>query len=344
MSLVRAGHDVVLLAPHDHDEETEGVRIRAVPRPRGRLRRMTRTVIHLYREAVRQHADVYHIHDPELIPVGLLLRMGGRKVVYDIHEDFPRDVLAKGYMPRWLRRAVGLIVGCVEGIACGRFSAVVPATPAIAERLGQRNGRTALVQNFPLVDELASGNGGSWTGRERAVAYIGGLGPDRGVLEMVQAVERCPGIRLKLAGRFPPGEPRNGLKDLKGWGQVDELGFVDRPGVRDLLGTVRAGLVVLHPTPAFVRSQPVKLFEYMSAGIPVIASDFPLWRQIVQGSGCGLLVDPSDVNAIGRAIGYLADHPEEAEEMGRRGRRAVKEQYNWALEEQQLLRLYDRLG
>jgi glycosyltransferase involved in cell wall biosynthesis len=101
--------------------------------------------------------------------------------------------------------------------------------------------------------------------------------------------------------------------------------------------------VILHPEKSFITSQPTKLFEYMAAGIPVIASDFPLWRSIIQEAGCGILVDPLDTQAIAAAIEYLVSNPREAEAMGQRGRRAAEKQFNWANEEQTLLSFYSSL-
>lgn len=110
-----------------------------------------------------------------------------------------------------------------------------------------------------------------------------------------------------------------------------------------LLGHARIGLVLLHPTPNYYDALPVKLFEYMSAGVPVIASDFPLWRKIIEGAGCGLVADPLDPHAIASAIEWLLTHPDEAEAMGKRGQEAVRKLYNWEHEAKALINFYERL-
>jgi glycosyltransferase involved in cell wall biosynthesis len=122
------------------------------------------------------------------------------------------------------------------------------------------------------------------------------------------------------------------------------LGFQTQIAVTELLGTARIGLVLLHSTPSYLNAQPMKLFEYMWAGIPTIASDFPAWRKIVEDTGCGLLVNPLDPKDIANAISRLLENPAEAEEMGRRGREASIRQFNWATEKSKLLQLYDRLS
>jgi glycosyltransferase involved in cell wall biosynthesis len=121
------------------------------------------------------------------------------------------------------------------------------------------------------------------------------------------------------------------------------LGVLDRRGVAEVLGRSVAGLVTLHPLVNYLDALPIKMFEYMSAGIPVIASDFVLWREIVQDGGCGLCVDPLKPNEIANAIDYLVTHPDEARRLGQNGRRAVVERYNWTVEEGKLLAFYGRL-
>ena len=178
------------------------------------------------------------------------------------------------------------------------------------------------------------------------IAYIGGITTIRGAREMVQAMEiagRRWGARLLLAGRFVPESLEEELRQLPGWRYVDYVGWLSREEVAEALGRVRAGLVVLHPEPNHVNAQPNKIFEYMAAELPVIASDFPLWRDLIAASGAGLLVDPLDPEAIAGAIGQVIEQPEEAEAMGRHGGKAVRERYNWDREKEKLLVLYEEL-
>ena len=346
-SLAAAGYEVVLIAPGDKDRFVEGVQIRVIAKVARRFRRMTKTVLAVYRAAIREKAEIYHFHDPELIPVGLLLRMRGKRVVYDVHEDVPRDILSKYYLPVRLRSFIGNAVEIIENFAARRFFALVSVTPHITERFQNLNARVVTVQNFPLLDELTGdASATSWQQREAAVAYVGTITASRSIREMVRALGLLPGsctAELRLAGTYSPESLRDEVTKLPGWERVRELGFLNRRGVKQTLGRVRAGLVLFYPEPNHIYAGPNKMFEYMAAGIPVIASDFPLWREIVEGAGCGKLVDPLDPRAIADAIEYLLSHPEEAEAMGRNGRRAVEERYNWKNEEKKLLALYKEL-
>lgn len=340
-TLADAGYEVVLIAPHGQDEMLHGVQIRGLRPARNRFERMLLTTVRLFTKALKEKGSVYHFHDPELIPVGIALRVLGKRVVYDVHEDVPKDILGKQWIPRPLRKVLAVVAGFMEAIGAFAFHAIVAATPSIAERFP--SSKTVQVQNFPVVGELVSDRPTPYESRPPWVAYVGGIAENRGIREMVKAMSqldlRKQG-RLRLAGLFMSGDLEREVKATPGWTNVDFLGWRSRNELADLLGNSRVGLVLFHPEPNHVEAQPNKLFEYMSAGIPVVASDFPLWRDIVDGAGCGLLVDPLDPNAIASAIKYLLTHPGEANAMGERGRRAVQERYNWGAEAAKLLDLY----
>lgn len=345
-SLAAAGHVVTLIAPHERDETVAGVRVQAIRDvPEGKLRRMTTTTWTVYRQARRLNLDVYHLHDPELIPVGLLLRQHGKHVIYDAHEHLPDSIAGKCYIPRALRTPVAALCRALEGVAARRFSAVVAATPTIAEQFQGSAAETVVVRNYALLREWPAHDALPWRDRLDAVAYVGGITWNRGLREMVAAVNRVGATtRLTLAGPYsPPGLLREAAS-LRGWHRVDDCGVIDRYQVAALLRRVRAGLVVLHPTTAYVQSLPIKLFEYMASGLPFVGSDFPLWRDLMHGSDCGILVDPLDVGAIANALELLLTRPRDAEEMGRAGRALVERQYCWESEERALLELYARLG
>jgi glycosyltransferase involved in cell wall biosynthesis len=345
-ALARSGKHVVLVAPHEGDEVVDSVEVKGIKICGGRFARMTRTAWSLFREALRQNGEVYHFHDPELIPVGLLLAARGKIVVYDIHEDAPADMLHKDYIPRRLRRPLMWSVRKLEDAACRRFSGLIAATPTIAERFYPINANTVVVHNYPKLDEIAPTVNVPWNERPPAVAYIGSISERRGVREILRALAVLPSTspaEMMLAGPFSPNGLPTELEALPGWARVRYVGVLGRPAIANLLSRVRLGLLVLQPEPNFVNAMPIKLFEYMAAGIPVIASAFPLWRQIIGEAGCGLLVDPQDPQAIARAIEYLLSHDDEAEAMGHRGRKVACELYNWNSEERILLQFYSDL-
>jgi glycosyltransferase involved in cell wall biosynthesis len=346
-SIARAGYDVTLIAAHDRDETVDGVRMKAMVPPSGRISRMLRTTWAICRQAIREDADLYHFHDPELIPVALVMRIRGKKVIYDVHEDVPADILTKQYIPRHFRRPISWLAGLVEKKSSRYFSAVVTATNPISRRFRFRKAGTVVVSNYPVLDQEWDPRVPSWSHRTgSSIVYAGLLSEDRCIREIVEAMNLVPpslGATLNLAGGFSPPAYAREVTAAQGWQKVNSLGVVSRSDLSLLLNSARAGLCIYRPDPNCVEAAPNKLFEYMYAGIPVIASDFPGFHAIVNSVKCGLLVDPLDSKGIARAIEYVLTHPEEAEQMGRRGREAVSRTFNWASEEDKLLALYASL-
>ncbi|WP_313035011.1 glycosyltransferase [Massilia alkalitolerans] len=339
-SLAGHGHEVSLVVADGlGDACRDGIRIVDVGRPSGRRERMLLATRRVGRAALALDAEVYQLHDPELIPVGLRLVLGGRKVVFDAHEDVPNQLLDKPYLSPRSARLLSRAYGMLEAGALRRFDGVLAATPTIRDRLAAHNALVVDVNNYPRAEEFM-GPASDAPVRD-SFCYVGSISAIRGVRELVQACAllRSP-ARLALAGSFAEAELEAEVRRDPGWRRVDALGHLDRGGIAGVMGRAFAGLVTLLPTASYRDALPVKMFEYMAAGIPVIASDFPLWRDIVEGSRCGLCVDPRDPAAIAAAIDHLASHPRQARAMGANGRRAVLARYNWENEEAKLIAFY----
>jgi hypothetical protein len=310
---------------------------------RGRLRRMTLGAYRMYRAIRGARPRVAHFHDPELLPWGFLLRLSGIRVVYDVHEDVPKQLHHNSNMPTPLRLVATWGYLAFEYLARRFFDACVIVVPAQRERF--KEDTTVLLANFPSLAEFPALPNPPPARVAGRFVYAGGITRVRGLLQMLRALAHVPDDRasMHLLGVFNSPKLEGEAQAEPGWQKVNFLGWADRAQIVSELTSASAGLVLLHPTPQYVISYPVKMFEYMAAGLPVIASDFPLWREIVDGAGCGLLVDPMDPAAIARAMQWIIDHPEEAAEMGRRGRAAVEHTYNWEAESTKLIELYRRL-
>jgi glycosyltransferase involved in cell wall biosynthesis len=341
-SLAEAGLEVTLVvADGKGDDLANGVMIRDVGRSAGRARRMLGSASRVFRTARRLKADLYHLHDPELIPWGLALRGKGAPVVFDAHEDLPAQIASKYYLSKWVRGPLARTTAVGEAWAFHRFDALVGATPAITQQLLQRNNRSALVANYPLRNEFAPPH----DRQPQHALFAGAISRIRGIGELADAMALTkPGRRLHLVGPMAHDGIAARVEASAGRPAIDVLGTVDRQRVADEMATAVCGVVTFLDAPNHVDAQPNKLFEYMSAGIPVIASHFELWRSLIEGERCGLCVDPADSRAIAEAIDFLFDNPAEAEEMGRRGRAAIELRLNWETQAEALLELYRSLG
>jgi glycosyltransferase involved in cell wall biosynthesis len=346
ISLRQAGYQVVLIAPHPADEVIEGVQIRALPPARGRLdrmRRLTRIAADLCR---RERGDVYHLHDAELLPRAPALRRLGGHVIYDMHECMPKALAAsKPYLPRWAAPLVSRVYTLFE-----RFW--LRGVAVIFAELSYKEGyrwvkRHVDVLNLPDVGQLQA-----IVEPKNAiptVCYFGLVAELRSSWEMVRAVQllRDEGLRVDFDCIGPIDDKH--LSELRQYVEQNQLdgvrlrGFMAVREGHSVIARCQIGLAVVYPTPNMRDSFPTKMFEYMALGMPVIVSDFPLYRGIVDEAGCGLCVEPGDVKALAAAIRRLIDNPAEARAMGERGRRTVLERYNWATEERKLLGFYEQL-
>lgn len=348
-ALARAGYDVTLIAQHNRDETVDGVKIIGLPKPRNRFQRMMCLTLKVFWLALKQRAEVYHFHPPELLPIGILLKLFTlKKVIYDVHEDWPHEIRTREWIAPPLREIIAGIFGIFEQLGARLMDGIILAGEAVRNPVVR--GRTIVIHNYAILEYCRDLD--KATEREHrdnndyTLIYVGGLVRIRGVYEMVKAMEFISArrrVRLQLFGEFVDRKTEDSVRSLEGFSRVELLGWVPYKDIYKHLSRADIGLILFHPLPSYLEAMPNKLFEYMAAGLPVIASNFPLWKEIVEGNECGLTVDPLNPQEIAQAIEYLLDHPELRQKMSENGRRAVLEKYNWENEAKKLLALYQRL-
>ena len=348
-TLARNGYEVTLVVPHETNVSVDGIHILGLPCPKkGLIRRVIGVDARAFSLAKKQRAQVYHLHDPELLPWGVLLRALTRaKVVYDVHEDYA-NVIAARYRGRLCRKLIEWCLHLLEWSTAWTLSAVVAATDDIARHFPRR--RTVVVRNYPPLDlfplpKHEKGEQSASNGPYRLIV-TGGLTRIRGIRELVQAAALVGNeydIRVKLLGRFESKAFEEEIRVLPGFERVEYHEWVPYEEVPRHLVEAQIGVVLFHPLPNHINAMPNKLFEYMAAELPTIASHFPLWREIIEGDQCGITVDPLDPSAIADAIEHLLNRPELRRRMGKNGQRAVREKYNWENEGKKLLALYEGL-
>lgn len=339
-SLYQAGYDVTLIAVDNHLRSLDtGVRVVRLKR-RSRFFRMTLGSVVALFEALRTGARIVHLHDPELVWTIPIFRATRRVVIYDAHEDLPAQTLSKQYIPSWAMRFAVSVSRVLVRMA-GAAHLVIAATEPIAELFNPR--KVAVVRNYPRA-RPAESDTNPIGDRPPHLAYIGALSTERGTDVMTAALEhpRFPqGWKLVLAGPADPAYLQH-LRGKSAWTAVDYEGVLSTEEARDLLATCRVGICALQRTPAYLESLPTKMFEYFAAGIPVIASDFPLWRDIVEQFDCGILIDETSPAALAEAVATYDADPELLTRHSRNAFGAAKA-YTWSSEERILLQSYASL-
>jgi glycosyltransferase involved in cell wall biosynthesis len=339
-TLVEHGLDVTVVAPHDRDEIVDGIQVKALPRPTTRFERFVGGQWSLLKIAWRADGHVYHLHDIDAWPVGVMMRMRGRRVVLDSHEDYPRLAQSRLWVPRLLRKPVAMGVTAIERLMALVANAVISAEDEGAARFPVR--KTTVVRNYVLDDEFERLSGGSRTDTVRRVIYVGSMSRERGIFEIVRALPRSSAsvpVELVLLGDL--GTLREELAELPQWAQVRAPGYVSRGVVERELLASDVGVLLLHPTPKYSEGAvPIKLFEYMAAGLPIVSSDLSTTRSVIGEADCGVLVDPLDVSSIRSAIEALLGDPLQSREMGARGRAYVRKHCLWSSQVPALIEVY----
>lgn len=345
-SLAANGYQVTLIARSDRPRLEDGVRILPAPAASNRLKRFL-SLFAVFRLALAQRADIYHLHNPDTIPIAFALKLCRKRIIYDTHENFAQFILIKHWIPGVLRPPLALIVSWLEALV-GRVADRSIATEAgVVQRLGPK---AVLIENPPvtqgrLIDEAHACAKHVTRGDEFRLVYVGTISRARGLDAMIDALELVNQkrlCRLWLIGGGPDGEIDE-ARQRPGWAWVDYLGVLPQAEAFGYMLKSDAGLVTFLNVGGHAHLNPNKLFEYMVFGIPFVASDFESWRQIVNGTGAGIFVDPGAIGEMAEKITWLAGHPEERREMAARGNSFVLSHYNWEAESKKLLTIYQAI-
>ena len=343
VSLAKAGYDTYLVE-RGESREKDGVHIVGVGEiSKSRRKRMIEGAKKVYEAARAVDADIYHFHDPELLPYGMKLKRAGKKVIFDSHEFYREQMHEKKYLPTWLRNCVAAVYGAYEDHVLRYCDAVIsPCTLNGKSFFENRCRRVAIISNAAILGEFFDLYDPNTTKEDRQVCYVGGLTEARGISADIKAAYQANAV-IALAGSFSPECYGETLKEMLEYACVRHLGSIDRSGVRELLRESQIGLCTLQDVGQYLKVDTfgIKVYEYLSMALPVILSHSFYNDYMIERYHFGICVDPINVDEIADAIRYLLDHPDEARQMGENGRRAVKEEFNWGVEEKKLLALYE---
>lgn len=345
MSLHQNGYEVTLIAQQDEQQKTDDTIIHHIPLKtyKNRWKRMLFGTFDAYRKAKRQKADIYVFHDPELLFVGKLLKKTNNTVIYDIHEDYVTSILQKTYLPKLLRKLIAKGYTSIEKW-CTRNMEI-----SLAEKyyydIYQRG---TCILNYPLLNKtnIQHRRNKPLTNK---ILYTGNVTVDRGALIHAHIPKIDPAIDVQFVGKcssklaeemYEVAEDKNSQVHIKG---IDQFIVKDEIDAMYVQENWLAGIALFPPTAHYMKKELTKFFEYMNAGLPIICSNFPIWKTFVETHQCGIAVDPYNEEEIKEALESLRKNPELAIQMGENGKKAVQEELNWKAEEKKLIHWYDQL-
>lgn len=343
-SLAKAGYDVTYITSDKlgylDEQSINGVRVKVIKLINKRFIRLRQYQKDLYQTLIAEDADIYHFHEYVLTPVAMKMIKRNKKVIYDLHEDSPRQLRQNlnnkfgkfigGMGERYIEKSENRLIRESDG--------VITVVDSIAERLRRVGGkRVFLIANYPILEENDQNISARVKGNQ--ICYCGGVSRIRGISQMIDAMEDVEGT-LVLAGPFP-NDLQEEVSARKGWEKVDYRGVLPKAQVDRIYSESVVGLCIYLVTPNNVNSNPNKLFEYMNAGMPLVCSDFSLWSEIVEKGECGVCVNPENPKEIAKEVNYLLLNRDVSSQLGENGRKIVREKYNWNVEEKKLFQLYN---
>lgn len=341
VSLAKSGYEVFLIAPGNNYKKN-GVNIIGVgEKPDGKLKRILLFTRKVYKKAKSLNADIYHIHDPELLLYGLILKKQGKKVIFDSHEDYLLTITEKSWIPSLFRKITSKLFEIYESKIIKAIDGAIVCYPWTEERYRNLNRNVKMVLNFPILKEK---NIEIKYKTSRKIAFAGGISKQWSHKEIIEALTILKNVQYELAGKLI-GNYGKELKSMGGWQYVNYHGVIPFEEVktkiyeRSSIGMVLLDYIAQCKGTVGNLSN-TKFFEYMQMGLPLVCTNFDLWKEIIDEEECGIYVNPHDVNEIVNAINFLLDNPNIAKTMGENGRKAIINKYNWNSEEKKLIELY----
>ncbi|MDP4177092.1 MAG: glycosyltransferase family 4 protein [Bacillota bacterium] len=349
LSLKKKYSDITIIAPDKKSEYLEDeIKIIGVSEPNSIMERL-KIVDKIIDKAIEVNADIYHFHDFEIIyKIGKVKKFVPQaKIVYDVHEHYPDMMRMSRKIPKVIKNFAAFFVDKSEQIISKKFEYIITADDAVRERFQKFNKNVDVIYNFSEfkinIDEKIE--------KEYDAIYQGGITLERGLMQVIKAIEiikhKKNDVKMIFVGPFGDENAKNialqYIKDNNLQNNVLFLGKVPHIEVERYIRKSKIGIVTLLPLPKYYKNIPIKQFEYMSCGIPVIGSDLPPIKKFIESYNSGKIVDPTNPQEIADAIYELLENEQLRKDLGSNGVRAVTEEYNWSNMESKLLSIYDKL-
>jgi len=337
-TLSKNGYNVSYIVSHDSNVKKDNVQIVPLKKSNSKFYKVFKNIPAALSKCFETNSDIYHFHDPELIPIGLILKLKRKKVIYDAHEDHPKDVFEKLW-PMPLKIITFIYFSVLEKLASLFFDRIVAATPHISLKYPDK--KTILLRNFPILELIDKSKKIEIKSDNIIIIYQGGITKLRGVKQVIEALSMAnEKAQLLLFGKWESGFEEE-CRGLKGWKRTKYLGVIEQEKLYGYGKSADIGIINYLSSPNNDDSLPNKPFEYMACSLPIIMSDFPHWKEMFKD--CALFSNPEDPEGIANNIQILAKDKKLRKGMGQKGRALVEKEYNWEKESIKLIDMYNEL-
>jgi len=348
ISLKKNGYDISLIAPIDDFVVKEEINIIPIKLPKSRVKRMLVVNQRMLKLALKTKAKLFHFHDPELLLCGVLLKLFGKKVIFDVHENIRLSIKSKHWLPVYLVPIIQFIYFLTERFTLMFFDALVLAEESYLNYYPKS--KSEVVLNYPIIkkqEPIAN----KFTNEILQFIYVGGVSENRGVWEMIELIQKLKqndvNCLLTIVGNI---YSKNLEKEINNYISINNLdaninlkGLVDFKDVERYLQESNVGIALLRPIANYKESLPTKIFEYMQNGLPLITNNFPLYKQYVDENNVGICIDIDNIEEEFESIYKLINNIPLMVEMGKNGIEIINNKYNWKSEEVKLLKFYQKI-
>lgn len=349
-SLSENGYDTTLIAHHEESVVRDGIEVRSLGAVESRIERWS-GLPRLFVAAWQEDADIYHFHDPELIPVGVLLALTtDAAVVYDVHEDYSDAIQVREWIPDAIRPPLSRLFPWVQAWITRLLDLVVTADDSVAAQLRAQTSTPVIsLRNLPRIDDIEAEEGNIERSHKHVLAYVGGLDRERGLLEMLNVTARLRrsghDVGLWLLGPFQDNKLEEETRTFMAREEIADhvrlFGYVDYSDIFGYLAQADVGLLLADEA-RFERNVPTKFFEYLYSGLPVVSTEIPSLAEFRSSEYC-ITVPEGDIEHTTKTLSELLDDPDRIKKMGEAGQRKIETEYNWELEQKKLLLAYESL-
>ncbi len=342
LSLSENGYEVFYVVTNNKNEIINNVQIVALSETNSRFIRIFFKPFSALIKALNTKSSLYHLHDPELMPIGWLLRLFGKKVIYDAHENLAKDIIDKPWIkPTFLRKSISILAHTAEQFSYLVLNGIIGATENIYEQFGKR--KSVLIRNLPVLSLIESAAASKIEKGDKIIlVFTGGLTRIRGIEEMLSAMKFLSNdYELWIAGTWDEVDLQKDCANNDGWRKCKYFGQLDQLTAYGLMKIADAGMLTYLPAANHLEAMPNKPFEYMACSLPMVLSDFLYWKNLFGDSA--VYVNPKSPQSIADGVMKIFSENGLKEKMAANAKRMIDNSLSWESEEKVLINFYHKI-